>query len=604
MDTQLISAGKGARLNIPVIARLFFRYFITGRQLWGATDNATFLHDATVDYRARPYEKLTRARWRRVARRWAVLLTLGTLWALWAFVGSWAVLTLLTVLIVGSLSIGVPMAAHWWAAERQREQFIYPVHRIVCKISGQKFSRKRALGSVVLPNGFTGQLEQGEVPTPVRIYLPDLPMDDAMKRKLPKAVGGRLGMPNPAAHFEEVGAHPYMELLPQALPPKRVTLNDLREEMAASPAHQPVVGIANGARIVHMDFYSDSPHSLGSAPTGAGKSTLYKLIAMQRLGKGGYSIILDFKKWSHLRWAGRLPAGRVLIADRIPDIHDILVRVADELIWRKEHELHQEAELDALPTLDIFMEELGSLRDLLNDHWLRLVQAEKAAARTAVRRAKTAKDEDALDEAEETLAAANALPKQSPATQALKFGVNLGREFKIHFHFISQSIDANVAGGRNVRASFRTRFLARWDIKDWKMLAGAIPYVACPSGEPGVWAHVHGSEVEIIRVPLVTDADAVDYVNSSPAPALPMFHNDPVPTIEAQENAAIERLVTLREALPYLPADDSGDTLQLEGLRSASKRQGFPPRHGADQYVLSELLAWRWEKVRGRQINA
>ncbi|HEU4754020.1 MAG TPA: hypothetical protein VFU47_13000, partial [Armatimonadota bacterium] len=64
------------------LARSAFRFFVTGRPIAGKGDNATFLHDATTDYRGGPVERLTRARWRRVARRWTIFGVPGALWSM------------------------------------------------------------------------------------------------------------------------------------------------------------------------------------------------------------------------------------------------------------------------------------------------------------------------------------------------------------------------------------------------------------------------------------------------------------------------------------------------------------------------------------------
>jgi hypothetical protein len=60
---------RGERARIPLPLRAAGRYFLTGAPLRGPGDNATFLHRATEDYRARPYLTLTGPRWQRLARR-------------------------------------------------------------------------------------------------------------------------------------------------------------------------------------------------------------------------------------------------------------------------------------------------------------------------------------------------------------------------------------------------------------------------------------------------------------------------------------------------------------------------------------------------------
>ena len=581
-------------------------------ELWGRGDNASFFEDATEDYRRKPTEKLTRARWRRVLRRWVligfplVLLTLAGISNAMQAMGSeslfaripwvWVFISYVTIAMAAGIIVGVRVLVPWFATREVRKTYVYPAARQLAKVTGSRFRRRDAALCIELPEGF------GEEPTeePVRVYVPEVVLDDGMKKRIANAVGSRLGLPEPIAKWTESGVpQAYVDLFAHALPPASITIEDLIEEILASPIDRPVIGMADGKRISRMDLVNDSPHSLGSAGSGAGKSTLYKLIGMQRLRHGAYAVILDFKKWSHLRWAGKLPKGRVLIESEVEAIHHVLCKILDELIWRKSFELEQEDELAKLPTLDVYVEEINTLIDLLIDYWDSYVAREKQAARTAVRIAKDSGDEWAMEQAEEQYATAMGLPKKSPAVQAIRYGVNLGREFRIHFHFIGQSIDAKAAGGRNTRESFRTRFLARWDRKTWNMLASGIPYVACPSGAVGLWAHVHGAEYEIVRVPYVPDDYAVEFVLGGVRPSLPMFHGDPVPTIEAEPVAVeLPAAMPLSKIIEILPLKADGDRMTLDALRTASKREGFPEpvevggAGRASLYLPDDVLAW------------
>jgi hypothetical protein len=65
---QLISQRR-ERVDSPLGARVVWHYLVTGDYITSKGDNASFLHDATEDYRGKPVRKLTRARWRRVVRR-------------------------------------------------------------------------------------------------------------------------------------------------------------------------------------------------------------------------------------------------------------------------------------------------------------------------------------------------------------------------------------------------------------------------------------------------------------------------------------------------------------------------------------------------------
>lgn len=613
-----------------------WRYFVTGMELWGHGDNATWLQAATEDYRRKPTEKLTRARWQRVARRWVglgipllLLLLHGSAlitrrgatvvkadtprWATlpygWILAGYFGFAALLGIMYGGYLF------AAWWPVRRVRKVYIYPAARELAKITGSRFRRRTALAQIVIPPDFSEAPEEGTAPTPPRVYVPDVVLDDGMKKRIADRVGARLGLPDATPKWTEAGVEcAYCDLMPASLPPADVTLEELMEALLAAPLERPIIGMSAGRITVHMDFLNDSPHTLGSAASGAGKSTLYKFIAMQRMRHGAFAIFLDFKKWSHLRWAGdpRL-AGRVVIQDEIEGIHETLCKVLSELIYRKGFPREEEAKLAELRTIDVYVEEINTLMDLLVEYWKMYVSRRKQEARRAIRLAKDALDEAKaegdelgvheakakIEEAENELAEAMGLPVTSPALQALRFGVNLGREFRIHFHFIGQSIDARAAGGRNTRASFRTRMLARWDEADWKMLAKGIPFVRCPSGAVGIWAHVHGSEVEIVRVPRVDDKAAVEYVLAGPVPSISAFRDEPLPAVDASSRPAIPSAMILSELVEILPAKINGERVTLNALRHASKRDGFPlPIEGptgvggAKLYPVDHVLAW------------
>ena len=592
---------------IFLAVRSTYRYWITGEPVYGPGDNASFRHDATVDYRGKPVEKLSRARWRRITRRWTLagIPGLATIPAYFSDTARLFLFCYVLAVVSGGMMIAINTGGAWMAVREVRRTYIYPAAQVLGKVTGTKISNREAVEMIDLPEGF-GESREGEDPRPVRIYLPEIALDAGMKKRIAEGVGGRLGLPGAQTKWVESDVpRRFVELSPMALP-KKVTLEEIMELLLATDIDHPICGMQANGLPAYMDFNNDSPHTLGSAPSGAGKSTLYKFIAMQRMRLGAYAIFLDFKKWSHLRWAGRIGDGRVLIEDDIPKIHDILCRVLDELLWRKSFDLEQEKELEKLPRLDVYLEELNTLMDMLRDYWIQYAAKRKQDARSKLRRAKLTEDEGLIEEAEEELAAAIGLPKVSPAIQAFRYGVNLGREFGIHFHIIGQSVSATAAGGRNTRASFKTRMMALWDAKDWKMLADGIPFVACPSGERGIWVHVHGSDFEIVRVPLVSDHDAVEFVLGGTRPSLPMFHDDPRPTIDVQpEKPRLSGAEPLSEIVKILPAKADGTHMTLDALRTASKRDAaFPERTNQPEagkaalYVPEEILAWFRDRER------
>lgn len=612
---------------IVLAIRSTWRYWITGKELRGDGDNATFFHDATVDHRGRPYERLTRARWRRVARRWALggiplaLASTGALarfvrwaaergestapgWSEWPW--GWTLLAYLGALAVALGTYAGRRLARWWPMRTVRRELVRPAAEVLLRLSGVKLAKRKAMALIHLPPGFTDAPEPGARPKAVRVYMPAaIPLSDARKAEFTRELGQRLGLPNAQGDWTVAAEHAYVDLTPAPLPPNEVTLGDVRAEVEAAPLERPVAGMANGRRVVSLDFDNDSPHTLGSAGSGAGKSTLYRWVAMQRMRHGAGAIFLDFKKWSHLRWLRGLGPDRVLYFHRIPEIHDALVAVMAEIERRKD--LDTDEELDLLRTLDIYVEEINTLMGMLRDYWRGEIARAKSAARSNLRIAKESEDEDAILTAEEELARANGLPVVSPAIQALRYGVNLGREFKVHFHFIGQSMSASAAGGRDTRESFRTRLLARWDAKTWKMLAEGVPFVACPGGPVGLWALVAGTTVDIIRVPWISPEAAREFVLSGTVgrlgSVLPVDIGGAIGG--AERPTVVSVLVPLSDAVSVLERDGTETT--LKALRRYAERRretrfpepaerGGPGR--ADLYDVTEIKEWFAERER------
>src|ERR1044071_6901554 len=91
---------RGEHARIPLPLRALGRYFITGQQLRGPGDNATFLHRATIDYRARPYVTLSGPIWQRLARRHAALTVAALLLPLagWKIAVAWILATWLVAM--------------------------------------------------------------------------------------------------------------------------------------------------------------------------------------------------------------------------------------------------------------------------------------------------------------------------------------------------------------------------------------------------------------------------------------------------------------------------------------------------------------------------
>jgi hypothetical protein len=541
--------------SLYLLVRSLFRYFVSGQSVFGRdTDNATFLHAATKDYRDRPYERLTGPIWQRLARRWGlivvplVLAVLGPLW-LRLYLGT---------VVLAFIGWQLYRAWLWFSSRSDRAELVYPTWETVCRVLNHRYRQRDAKRSVVLPRGFDRrELADGEVPEPVRINLPTAGViEDRLKKSLALAVGQKLGMTDPLTEWSLKGSAPYVLVRPRPLPPRAVTWATVARHLDKLEIDTPLVGLGNGNAVVTLDMANDSPHVLISGGSGTGKSVMLKCVLSQRMHRGTGLIVLDYKRWSH-RWAHDLPG--CLYFWRIEEIHEACLSVAAELHRRIEAD---ESEHDSFTTVDFLVEEANALIPQLRNYWKSIKGPED--------------------------------PTVSPAIEAIQQVVFMGREMRMHVFLAGQRASANVfgAGGGDARESFQTRMLAKWTRQTWKMLAGSTPYVRFPGGPRGIWARVQDDEVEIVRVPFFTDKEARTYAMSgAECPDTVLSGRPDRPAVVSAD--VPPALVSLSEALPMLPGPD----MKLDALRKASQRAGFPAQRGqvgpAAVYELADLQAWK-----------
>ena len=583
---------RGDHWHAPLPLRIAWRYFVSGTALHGPGDNATFLHHATVDYRARPYERLTRRRWERLARRHAALTVPMLLAACGIVAGRWPLVAYLCALASAALSWATWRAVHAVQA-RPFNKAADPAARTLCASVGVPYRKKSARKLVQLPRTWGRELE-GQDMAPVRIVVPtDKPLTVPQRRNLVNAVGGRLGITNPSGSWLETGLMMTVDILGVPLPPKVVTFDELRVAILTADPHRPIVGKAAGRDpLVTIDYQEDSPHVAVSGPSGTGKSTLAMLLLAQRMHWGNGVIFIDPKRWSH-KWAHRLPADRAQYWFRPADMHNALVALGEELERRRDAD---ESELGNFRTVDVVVEEINSAIRILTSYW----RGERRRIMNAAKRA-MAEDMD-YDEADLDP------PATSPAVLALQYAVNMGREVQIHIHVMAQRLSAAVFGGNggDIRESFQTRLMAKWDKKLWDMLASGVPFVPWPAGKRGQWGLVSGDTVRIFRVPRLSVDEAIWLATSGVAANGPVLGQQDVtrPVLDDVVTPAVMSTVTLAQAVDMLPVGRDGQPVTLEALRMARKQDStFPApvqvggRGRADVFDLSELVYWREGKL-------
>lgn len=636
--THGLVGSEHGRVKIPILPVAAYRYFVTGESIGVPRDNASFLHDANMDYRNKPVPKLSKARWRRVARRNAALTVPGVLYLLQLaeFIPWWvAVLWPACVVLAGLAWLGANIRRNlqlhnpyrWLRDRKVRKEFVHPAAEALCKMIGKRYIPSRARRMIELPHGWgTGEeVDDGE-PKVARIWLPaGFTADARTKGKITEQIGNKLGIPNPVGDWNDVGAAPFVDIQGAPTPPREVLWSSLLPAIARCAEDEVVLGRTSGGRLVTVSTSQDSPHFGLSGPSGTGKSVVGKVFICQRLHLGDGAFILDPKKWSHWRWAGggKLPTDRLVYAYRTEDIHNAWIAIHEE--GQRRIELDEE-ELDQLRRVWIVVEEANTATKRLTRYWTQERKRRITSAKALLKEAQQlVKDSElTLDEAAEAVGLDLAeldLPAQSPAVVAMQESVGMGRELKMHVLVMAQRLSASVFGGNggDIRESFQGgRMMARWDRKLWRMLVDTIAYVACPTGPRGIWGLARGEEFTVFRVPFLSDREATAYALSGAASTGPVLGPqaergsvDATSWTEVNscsEREAITSAVTLNAALGLLPGQDGPAVVTLEAIRKAAQRPGFPEPlakpdgqpYGAREarlYDLGQLVEWQAERV-------
>lgn len=578
---------RGEHARVPLPLRVLYRYFITGQALRGPGDNATFLHRATVDYRARPYVTLTGPIWQRLARRHAAL-TLPAL--LLIFAGWQAACVWLAATWPIAMWWIVRSAIRWARRRRNNQSFIDPAARVLYTLIGGRYTKRAGRAAIELPENW-GKEAQGAV----RVSIPpSVALSPRLKQAITENVGARLGIPSPVrGDWREAGANVCVELSSAPQPPKTVTFEGLRTAIEECADDEMIVGRKAQGHLVKVSLSEDSPHFIMSGPAGTGKSVLIRVALVQRALRGDGLIILDPKRFSHWRWAGggKLSKEQVIYAYRDADLHETWVAIGEEIKRRIEL---PEDELDGQRRVIITVEEANVQTKKLARYW-------RGLRKEIILAAKQAQADDApFDPADLDP------PLQSPAIVAMQESVCMGRELRMHVLVAAQRASASVFGGNggDIRESFQGgRFIARWDRKLWKMLVDTIDYIACPSRDRGIWGVARADGFEIFRVPWLEEKEALDILSNLDVSTGPVLGQSWT-SLDTPAKQALPTAVTLAEALDMLPGQDGPMAIGLGRLRRASTEPGFPEpiekpdgtpygRTEARLYDLSALIHWR-----------
>jgi hypothetical protein len=330
-------------------------------------------------------------------------------------------------------------------------------------------------------------------------------------------------------------------------PPAQVGHVQVLEHMASLKEWEFYVGQGAGDQAVVISLRDDSPHIAVSAGSGAGKSVLAQLLAVQVLRRGGRVVILD-RKGSH-RWA--LGQAGVDYCTKPAQMHDALLRLSAMADQRNDDALHEAEDWDPGPRHLLICEELNATIGQLTNYWA-----------------------ETREKGE---------PKRSPAVAALADLLFMGRSAKVNVLAIAQMLTARAIGGPEARENFGIRCLARYTANNWKML---VPEASMPraSRTLGRWQVVIGGQAVEVQVA---------YLNTAQARALAKPPEGPDSALSSNVPGDGD-MMTLRDAidagvLPWPSYEATKKRLQRNVGR-------VPPARGkrgnADLYARADLDAW------------
>lgn len=304
----------------------------------------------------------------------------------------------------------------------------------------------------------------------VKIRSPHGYVDEDKKKLLRPIVKAKLGIDELEERWEMVGRDALVTFTVKERPPTIVGLADVAAAIDKCKEYEFIVGVAVRGRFVTISLDDDSPHIACSAGSGAGKSILAMMIAIQVLRKGGRVLIID-RKGSH-RWARGLSG--VTYCTKVADMHHALIGVSDLADARNTQAMEEEEGWDPGERIFVIFEEMNATIAQLRAYWDRV--------------------RDKTD------------PRFSPAIQAFRDIMCMGRSAKVNLFGVAQMLTANTTGGPAARENFGVRCLARYTANNWKML---VPQCAMPrrSKTRGRWQIVIGDDVYETQVPFPATPD-------------------------------------------------------------------------------------------------
>lgn len=375
----------------------------------------------------------------------------------------------------------------------------------------------------------------------------------AEQRQLVSAiVNAKIPVSDMVETWDQIGSKVTAQWVVRKRPPAMVGIDALMAHGANLSEWEFYLGQGAGDKAVTLSLRDDSPHIAVSAGTGAGKSILAQLLAVQVLARGGQVVILD-RKGSH-RWA--LGLDGVDYCSRPAQMHAALVRLAQLADERNTLAMHEDDDWIPGPRILIICEELNATIGQLAAYWAEI---------------RTGGD-----------------PKRSPAISGLADILYMGRSALVNVVAVAQMLTARAIGGPEARENFGVRCLARYSRNAWQML---VPEAAMPrpTRTLGRWQVVIGGQATETQVCYLTRGQARTY-------ACTRTH---VPVSPAGLDSALTSyvpvdrdMVTLREASDHGVIPWGYEAAKKRIQRSTTAPKPRDRRGSSDLYDRGELAQW------------
>jgi len=533
-------------------------------------------------------------------RTWLAAVALGTAAVGYAALG--------TPALVAAGAVTVACGPAWWRGVRRRHTFIRPTLAALRESLGEADVRLKVRGPLTRPAKPPSRAEAavrawyGTRIEPVVRWLPDQsmrawwtvarPVDDKLalfrrpdpprvrltarapyltdeqRRFASAVVHAKLPVGETAERWSQVGRRVSCTWTPRHRPPTKVGLADLEAALPGLADWEIFLGLGPTAQRVVVSLHEDSPHIAESAGSGAGKSVLAQLAAVQVLNRGGYVVILD-RKGSH-RWARNLPG--VTYCRTPEEMHRELIRLATLADQRNNAAFDQPEDWNPGPRILVICEELNATLGQLADYWA-----------------------DIREKGD---------PKTSPAIKGLRELLFMGRSAKIHVLAIAQMLTARAIGGPEARENFGIRCLARYSANAWKMLVPEAAYRVA-SRVLGRWQIVVAGVATETQVCYLTPAQARKLARAGHVTETATGLDGPL-TSEVTDNSNVRdplsEPVTLEDWCAEGVFDVTVDALKMRMSRARKSDLSVPKPIGrqgrAHTYRRGDLVAFAAESER------